>query len=151
MRRTDPDSLSGPSVRAVVGVLVIFTASCAAGRSVVASLTANCREIEVGVAHEMIRDNPGVLLLDVRREEEFPATLPRLPRAREIPLRDLPRRYRELAPWKKEPILIFSRDGTDAASACEFLARQGFPYVSHVSGGVEAWVRGGYRRPSAGR
>jgi rhodanese-related sulfurtransferase len=105
----------------------------------------------VGVAHEMMRDIPGLLLLDVRREEEFPATLPRLPRAREIPLADLPRRYRELAAWRKEPILVFSRDGTDAASACEFLSRQGFPYVSHVAGGVEAWVRGGYGRPDRAR
>jgi len=151
MRRTDPGSLSGPSGRALAGLLVVFSASCAAGRSVVASLTANCREVEVGVAHEMMRDNPGVLLLDVRGEEDYPATLPRLPRAREIPLVDLPRRYRELTAWKKEPILIFSRDGTDAASACEFLARQDFPYVSHVAGGVEAWVRGGYGRPSRGR
>lgn len=151
MRRSDPGSFSGPSVQALVGVMLVFSASCAAGRSVVASLTANCREVQVGVAHEMMRDNPGVLLLDVRRDEEYPATLPRLPRAREIPLGDLPRRYRELNAWKREPILIFSRDGTDAASACEFLARQGFPYVSHVAGGVEAWMRGGYGRMSTGR
>lgn len=132
-------------------MMIVCSASCAAGRSVVASLTSNCREVQVGVAHEMMRDNPGVLLLDVRRDEEYPATLPRLPRAREIPLRDLPFRYRELTAWKREPIVIFSRDGIDAASACEFLARQGFPYVSHVSGGVEAWVRGGYGRPSPAR
>lgn len=151
MRRTDPDLRSGPSARAVVGALAVLSLSCAASRSVVASLSANCRELEVGVAHEMMRDIPGVLLLDVRREEEFPATLPRLPRAREIPLADLPRRYRELVAWRKEPILVFSRDGTDAASACEFLSRQGFPYVSHVAGGVEAWVRGGFGRPSRTR
>jgi rhodanese-related sulfurtransferase len=151
MLRTDPGFLSGPSVRALVGVLVVLSASCAAGRRVVASLTENCREIQVGVAHEMMRDNPGILLLDVRGEEDYPAALPRLPRAREIPLVDLPRRYRELNAWKREPILIFSRDGSDAASACEFLSRQGFPYVSHVSGGVEAWVRGGYGRPSPAR
>jgi rhodanese-related sulfurtransferase len=117
----------------------------------VASLTANCREIEVGVAHEIMRDNPGVLLLDVRDRNDYADSLPHLPRAREIPLPDLPRRYRELGAWKREPILIFSRDGMDAASACEFLARQGFPYVSHVAGGVEAWVRGGYGRPAASR
>jgi rhodanese-related sulfurtransferase len=148
MRRTDPDFFSGRGLPAIVGVVIVFSASCAASRSVVASLTANCREVQVGVAHEMMRDNPGVLLLDVRRDEEFAAALPRLPKAREIPIGDLPRRYRELAAWNKEPILIFSRDGIDAASACEFLARQGFPYVSHVSGGVEAWVRGGFGRPS---
>lgn len=151
MHRTDPGPSGGASFPALVAVLLVLSASCAAGRSVVASLTANCREIKVGVAHEMMKDNPGVLLLDVRLVEEYPATLPRLPKAREIPLPDLSRRFRELSSWKKEPILIFSRDGVDAGSACEFLARQGFPYVSHVSGGVEAWVRGGYGRPGPAR
>jgi rhodanese-related sulfurtransferase len=117
----------------------------------VASLTANCREIEVGVAHEMMRDNPGILLLDVRERTDYAADLPHLPRAREIPLAELPRRYREINAWRREPVLVFSRDGTDAASACEFLAHQGFPYVSHVAGGVAAWMRGGYGRPSESR
>ena len=48
--------------------------------------------------------------------------------------------------WKKQSILIFSRDRIDAASACEFLARPGFPYVSHVARGISAWMRGGYGR-----
>ena len=86
---------------------------------------------------------------DVRADPDFPGDLPHFRKAREIPLSDLPRRYRELTAWKKQPILIFSRDGVDAASACEFLARQGFPYVSHVFGGVEAWVHGGYGRSTA--
>lgn len=46
------------------------------------------------------------------------ASLPHLPKAREI----------------------------DAASACEFLTRQNFPYVSHVVGGISAWIQGGYGR-----
>ena len=111
-----------------------------------ASLTANCREIHVGVAHEMMRDNPEILLLDVRSKSEYEERLPHLRRAREIPLVDLPRRHREILAWKSQPVLVFSRDGTEAASACEFLAHQGFPYVSHVAGGIEAWMHGGYGR-----
>jgi rhodanese-related sulfurtransferase len=65
----------------------------------VASLTSNCHEIEAGVANEMMRDNPGILLLDVREDGDCATELPRLPRAREIPLSDLPRRYREIGPW----------------------------------------------------
>ncbi len=128
--------------------MTLLSVSCATSRRVLDSLTANCREIQVGVAHEMMRDNPGVLLLDVRAKDDYATNLPHLSKAREIPLSDLPRRYRELGAWKKEPILIFSRDGADSASACEFLARQGFPYVSHVAGGIEAWMRGGYGRPA---
>ncbi len=114
---------------------------CATSRRVVASLTANCREVQPGVANEMIRDNPRALLLDVRHQEEFTMELPHLLRCRELPLSELPRRFAEIAPWKKETVVIFSRDGTDAASACEFLARQGFLYVSHVEGGVAEWQR----------
>ena len=148
MPRGEGSSVAGVGFRAVLATLLVLSASCAASRRVVASLTASCREIGVGVAHEMMRDNPGVLLLDVRRREDFTIDLPHLMKAREIPLSDLPRRYREIGAWKREPILVFSRDGTEAASACEFLAHQGFPYVSHVAGGIEAWMRGGYGRSS---
>lgn len=114
---------------------------CATSRRVVASLTANCREIQPGVANEMIRDNPNALLLDVRDSAEFTPELPHLLQCREVPLSELPRRFAGIAAWRKETVVIFSRDGTDAASACEFLARQGFLYVSHVEGGVEEWRR----------
>jgi len=149
MFQSEPGDDFGFGRAAVLAALVVLSSSCATGRRVVAALTANCREVGVGVAHEIMRDNPGVLLLDVRPAADFTRELPPLPRAREIPLSELPRRYREIAAWRKQPILIFSRDGADAASACEFLAKQDFPYVSHVAGGVEAWVRGGYVRPPA--
>jgi len=149
MRRSEPGPLSGLGVRAALATLVVLSSHCATSRRVVASFTANCREVEAGVANEIMRDNAGVLLLDVREDQEFATGLPHFRKAREIPLTDLPRRYRELLAWKKVPILIFSRDGVDAASACEFLARQGFPYVSHVFGGIEAWIQGGYGRSTA--
>jgi rhodanese-related sulfurtransferase len=151
MRRADRERLLAIIDRGLLAGLLVASASCAASRRVMQSLSANCREVAVGVAHEILRDNPSVLLLDVRARADYVEGLPRLPRAREIPLVDLPRRYRELTGWKKEQILIFSRDGPDAASACEFLARQGFPYVSHVAGGVDAWMRGGYGRPTPSR
>ena len=149
MRTGEPGPLFGFGVRMMLSTLVVVSSSCATSRRIVASLTANCREIEAGVANEIMRDNSDVLVLDVRTDSDFPGDLPHFRKAREIPLSDLPRRYRELTAWKKQPILIFSRDGVDAASACEFLARQGFPYVSHVFGGVEAWVHGGYGRSTA--
>lgn len=149
MRSSEPGPLSGLGVPAVLGTLMVLLASCATSQRVVASLTANCREVEAGVANEMMRDNPGVLLLDVRESRDFAIDLLHLRKAREIPLTDLPRRYRELAAWKNETIVVFSRDGLDAASACEFLARQGFPYVSHVFGGIEAWMQAGYGRATA--
>ena len=148
MSRNERGALSRLGAPVLLGVFLVTEVSCATGRRVMASLTSNCHEIEAGVANEMMRDNPGILLLDVREDRDYAADLPHLRKAREIPLPDLPRRYREIAAWKKESIVIFSRDGTDAASACEFLSRQGFPYVSHVAGGMSAWMQGGYGRSS---
>jgi rhodanese-related sulfurtransferase len=148
MSRNERSALSRLGGMALLGVFLVTEVACATGRRVMASLTSNCHEIEAGVANEMIRDNPGILLLDVREDRDYTADLPHLRKAREIPLPDLPRRYRELAAWKKESIVIFSRDGTDAASACEFLSRQEFPYVSYVAVGMSAWMQGGYGRPS---
>lgn len=135
--------------RLVLGVATaaaVASLACATSRRVVASLTANCREVQPGVAFEMMRDNRNILLLDVRHDSEVTRERPRLPRSRSIPLSELPRRFRELQAWQKDPIVIFSRDGADAASACEFLSRQEFLYVSHVAGGVEAWARRGFLR-----
>jgi len=141
----------GTRLRALAGVFLwAACASCATGRRVVASLTSNCREVQPGVAHEMMRDNPRLLVLDVRHGGEFGDALAPIPKAREIPLSELPRRFREIDGWKQESVLLFSRDGSDAASACEFLAREGFRYVSHVAGGVEEWQRRRYRRNPAG-
>ncbi len=134
MTRDEPGALSRLGTSTLLGALLLTGTSCATGRRVVEALTSNCHEVEAGVANEMMRDNPGILLLDVREPSEYAADQPHIRKAREIPLSELPRRYREINAWKKESILIFSRDGTDAASACEFLSRQGFPYVSHVTG-----------------
>lgn len=134
--------LAGAAAVATVACL-----ACATSRRVVASLTANCKEVQPGVAFEMMRDNPNILALDVRHAGEITEVRPKLPRSRNIPLSELPRRFRELAAWRRETIVIFSRDGADAASACEFLARQDFLYVSHVAGGVEEWTRRGFFRP----
>src|SRR5688572_21788472 len=101
MPRGEPGPLHGLGCRAIAGTLLVLSLACAASRRVVESLTANCREIQVGVAHEMMRDNPDSLLLDVRAGAEYRADLPHLSRAREIPLSDLPIRHRELTAWKK--------------------------------------------------
>ena len=147
--RDNPRRVGKRLLLAAAVLPLVLGTGCVTSRRVVASLTANCREVLPGVAHEMMRDNPGILLLDVRHAGEFTPELPRIPRARQIPLSELTRRHPEILPWKRESILVFSRDGLDAASACEFLAREGFLYVSHVAGGVEEWVRQSFGRVEA--
>jgi rhodanese-related sulfurtransferase len=80
----------------------------------------------------------GAVLLDVREPHEWQAG--HAPKARHIPLGDLPRRSSELPEGK--PVLTVCRSGHRSARAAKLLAGSGRP-VSNVAGGMTAWARAG--------
>lgn len=80
----------------------------------------------------------GAVLLDVREPHEWQAG--HAPKARHIPLGDLPRRSGELPEGK--PVLTVCRSGHRSARAAKLLAGSGRP-VSNVAGGMTAWARAG--------
>jgi rhodanese-related sulfurtransferase len=141
--------VSIPARASAIAAVLLWAVACTTTKKVVASFTANCRQVESGVAHEMMTDNPTVLTLDVRHADEYTSELPHVFHAREIPLSELPRRWQELDGWKNAPVVVFSRDGSGAASACDFLSRQGFRYVRWVMGGVEEWQKRRFLRGEA--
>ena len=80
----------------------------------------------------------GAVLLDVREPHEWQAG--HAPRARHIPLHQLPRRAAELP--KGRAVVTVCRSGARSARAAGMLARDGRE-VSNLSGGMHAWVRAG--------
>jgi len=77
------------------------------------------------------------LVLDVRDGPEFAAG--HLPKARNIPVRELSTRLEELAKFKEKPIIITCKGGARGAAACRFLKRSGFTTVYQLKGGTAAW------------
>ena len=77
------------------------------------------------------------LVLDVRDAAEFAAG--HLPRARNIPLKDLASRLDEIGKYKERPVLVTCRSGPRAGSACRLLKRAGFGSVYQLKGGLVAW------------
>jgi rhodanese-related sulfurtransferase len=78
-----------------------------------------------------------VLVLDVRDEKEYAAG--HLPKARHIPLKELPARAAEIAKFKAKPVLVTCKSGTRGAAACRFLKQAGFTNVFQLRGGFSAW------------
>ncbi len=80
----------------------------------------------------------GTVLLDVREPHEWQAG--HAPRARHIPLSQLPRRAAEVP--KGRAVVTVCRSGSRSARAATMLAGEGRE-VSNLSGGMHAWARAG--------
>ena len=80
----------------------------------------------------------GAILLDVRETREWEAG--HAPKARHIPLSEIPRRARELPQGRA--VVTVCRSGARSARAAAMLATDGRE-VSNLAGGMHAWARAG--------
>ncbi len=94
-------------------------------------------------AHERLARDTTMVVLDVRREDEFSGETGHLPRAILIPFEDLERRVGELEPYKHRPLLVYCRSGRRSANASEFLSHQGFSPLN-LDGGILRWSERGF-------
>ena len=77
------------------------------------------------------------LVLDVSEGPEFAAG--HLPKARNIPVRELSGRLDEIGKFKDKPILVTAKGPARAAAAARLLKRSGFNSVYQLKGGNPAW------------
>jgi adenylyltransferase/sulfurtransferase len=105
-----------------------------------------------GVSHEVETSVPEVstaelralrasgeplLLLDVREPHEHATA--RIAASRLIPLGELEARAGELVDWKDRRIVVHCHHGARSERACRILLARGFPQVSNLRGGIDAW------------
>ena len=83
--------------------------------------------------------NDDALVLDVREDKEYAAG--HIPKAKHIPLGQLPSRLQELDKFKRKPILVTCRSGQRSGRACGILKKAGFETVYNQAGGILAWER----------
>ena len=84
-----------------------------------------------------LMNQASTLVLDVREPAEFAAG--HLPKARNIPLKDLPGRLNEIGKYKDRAVVVTCRSGPRSGSACGVLKRAGFGSVYQLKGGLQAW------------
>ena len=77
------------------------------------------------------------LVLDVSDGPEFAAG--HLPKARNIPVRELAGRLDEIGKFKEKPVLVTAKGAARVAAAARLLKRSGFNNVYQLKGGTAAW------------
>jgi len=103
------------------------------------------RRVSPGVAYEIARDSPGMLILDLRTPEEYQGETGHVPRARDIPLDELPYRLVEISGFREETLLVYCRDTACGEEGTRVLVASGFEDAILIDGGIDGWIRAGYR------
>jgi len=104
------------------------------------------KEIAVINLHERFdRGKPPILLLDVRKEDEFKGHLGHLEGAYHLPLDELESRMEEVSPFKHSEIITICRSGGRSMAAAIQLKSLGFEDIKSLRGGMIAWNSRGYR------
>jgi rhodanese-related sulfurtransferase len=101
---------------------------------------ATVRNVSPEEAYGMVTGREGLYLLDVRTPGEFQQA--RLEGASLIPINQLLSRLPEVP--KNQPILVYCAVGSRSAQVVNYLARQGYPEVYNLYGGIYSWAQKGY-------
>jgi rhodanese-related sulfurtransferase len=98
-----------------------------------------------GVAYEVIRDNPGILILDLRSPQEFYGAIGHLRNAVNIPLARLPYRLIEISSFRGETFIVYCDTQACGEAGMAVLLSSGFDNGILIDGGIDAWVRLGFK------
>lgn len=104
------------------------------------------RKIKPPVAFEVLRDNPDVLIVDLRTRQEFLGDTGHIYSARNIPLERLPERILEIAPFRDDTFLVYCRESDSCGEeGMAILISSGFDNAILIDGGIDGWIRYGFR------
>jgi rhodanese-related sulfurtransferase len=92
---------------------------------------------------KQFKSNPNAVLLDVRSQGEYDDTsrsvglnIGRLKATAHIDINQLPSRWRELLPYKDQPIYVYCSHSQRSRRASKLLADSGFTKVVNINGGL---------------
>lgn len=131
-------------VLAVALAVAVATAALACGSRNGAERKPAFRQVTPAVAFEMLRDYPGLPILDVRPREDFHGPLGHLRNAVSAPTGDLPHLLRELAWMRSETFLVYCRADECEPQVLDFFYSNGFEDAMLIHGGIEAWIDDGF-------
>ena len=98
-------------------------------------------EVPVDEARDLLRNDPRVVLVDVRGEGEM--CLGHIKGARFVPLGLLEKEFRDFPDGRDRPILVYCSSGSLSLRAAERLRKMGFSRARSVAGGYDAWLKTG--------
>lgn len=103
------------------------------------------KKLSPPVAYEIMRDNPEMLVIDLRPPQEYNGETGHIRRARNIPLKRLPYHLLEISAFRDDTILVYCSVGDCAEQGAKLLLASGFESVILMDGGIEKWIRQGFK------
>ncbi len=123
--------------------VLLVLAGCG-GRNAEPELLHGINRVRPAVAFEIQRDSPDVLILDLRRAQDFDGPLGHIEGAVNIPLAELGGRLAGLQGQGRTAFLVYCHDDACGAQGMRLLEDHGFPYGFLIEGGLEAWIAAGF-------
>ena len=103
------------------------------------------KKLSPPIAYEMMRDNPEMLVLDLRPPQEFNGETGHVRRARNIPLERLPFRLLEISAFREDTVLVYCRNDDCGDKGVGILLSSGFENVVLMEGGIDKWIQDGFK------
>ena len=95
------------------------------------------QEIDVKTLNQKLSAKEGLILLDVRTDQEV--FISKIEGSIHIPMNDVPLRINELDKGKE--IIVQCKSGKRSARVCEFLLKNSFNNVKNLKGGIISWSK----------
>jgi rhodanese-related sulfurtransferase len=86
-----------------------------------------------------MKENPDMIILDVRKPEELNGPLGKIDGAINIPVQELEKRINELDQYKDKAIAVICKTGHRSLTGTEILLKHGFTKAKNVEGGMTAY------------
>jgi rhodanese-related sulfurtransferase len=94
--------------------------------------------ITASEAFNLMKNDPSIILLDVRTTAEFKSTTGHLKNAILIPVQELENRIDELKKYQKIEIIVYCRTGHRSTNATEILLKHEYN-AKNMTGGITQW------------
>lgn len=103
----------------------------------------NIHEISVETLAKHISQNPELLLLDVRENDEW--VNGHIENAIHLPRGILERDVEKVIQDKNSELVVYCSGGFRSALACDNLQKMGYKHVLSLAGGLKDWIRKGHK------
>lgn len=107
--------------------------------TVCAQTVAPVKSITVQELKRQIKNDSGLVILDVRMPAELTGPLGKIDGVINIPVQELEKRVDELNKYKDKEIAVICRTGHRSSIGTKILLKHGFTNVENVEGGMTAY------------
>ncbi len=125
-------------------IALLVAGACGGLRQKVTGKRPPFSEVRPAVAFEMLRDNPGLPVIDLRSEREYAGSAGHIKGALCVPLAELPERLDALSSLLGRTFLVYCGDDDCGRKGLEILEKAGFDEVVLMDGGIDGWIQRGF-------